>query len=77
MKEGADKNTLQKLQQAQINRALGIFMLAFSLIVLVSIFFTQTFIGKMTNLVAGLIMGSIGAAMILKSRKTQKPEAKN
>jgi putative Mn2+ efflux pump MntP len=77
MKEGADKNTLQKLQQAQINRALGIFMLAFSLIVLVSIFFTQTFIGKMTNLVAGLIMGSIGAAMILKSRKTQKLEAKN
>jgi putative Mn2+ efflux pump MntP len=77
MKEGADKNTLQRLQQAQINRALGTFMLAFSLIVLVSIFFTQTFIGKMTNLVAGLIMGSIGAAMILKSRKTQKLEAKN
>jgi putative Mn2+ efflux pump MntP len=72
MKEGADKNTVQKLQQAQINRALGIFMLSFSLIVLVSIFFTETFIGKMTNLVAGLILGSIGAAMIFKSMGSGK-----
>jgi len=75
MNEGADKNTAQKLQQAQINRALGIFMLSFSLIVIISIFFTETFLGKMTNLVAGLIMGSIGAAMILKSRI--KLKAKN
>lgn len=66
MNEGADKNTVQKLQQAQINKALGIFMLAFSLIVIISIFFTETFVGKMANLVAGLIMGSIGAAMMLK-----------
>ena len=64
---GTDKNTVQKLQQAQINRALGIFMLSFSLIVLVSIFFSETFVGKMTNLAAGLILGSIGAAMLLKS----------
>jgi len=67
MNEGADKNRVQKLQQAQINKALGIFMLSFSLIVIISIFFTETFLGKMANLVAGLIMGSIGAAMILKS----------
>jgi hypothetical protein len=58
---------VQKLQQAQINRALGIFMLAFSSIVIISIFFTETFVGKMTNLVAGLIMASIALAMLLKS----------
>ncbi|MCJ7673986.1 MAG: hypothetical protein MUO33_02415 [Sedimentisphaerales bacterium] len=67
IERGTDKNTVQKLQQAQINRALGIFMLAFSLIVIISIFFTETFIGKMTNLVAGLIMASIALAMLLKS----------
>lgn len=67
IERGTDKNTVQKLQQAQINRALGIFMLAFSLIVIISIFFTETFIGKMTNLVAGLIMALIALAMLLKS----------
>jgi putative Mn2+ efflux pump MntP len=67
IERGTDKNTPQKLQQAQINRALGIFMLAFSLIVIISIFFTETFIGKMTNLVAGLIMALIALAMLLKS----------
>lgn len=67
IERGTDKNTVQKLQQAQINRALGIFMLAFSLIVIISIFFTETFVGKMTNLVAGLIMASIALAMLLKS----------
>lgn len=72
MAKGTDKNTPQKPQQAQINRALGIFMLSFSLIVLVSIFFTETFVGKMTNLVAGLILGLIGAAMILKSMGSGK-----
>ena len=67
IERGTDKNTPQKLQQAQINRALGIFMLAFSLIVIISIFFTETFVGKMTNLAAGLIMASIALAMLLKS----------
>jgi hypothetical protein len=67
IERGTDKNTAQKLQQAQINRALGIFMLAFSSIVIISIFFTETFVGKMTNLVAGLIMASIALAMLLKS----------
>jgi hypothetical protein len=67
IERGTDKNTVQKLQQAQINRALGIFMLAFSSIVIISIFFTETFVGKMTNLVAGLIMASIALAMLLKS----------
>jgi len=72
IERGTDKNTVQKLQQAQINRALGIFMLSFSLIVLVSIFFAETFVGKMTNLAAGLILGSIGAAMIFKSMGSGK-----
>jgi putative Mn2+ efflux pump MntP len=72
MKEGADKNTPQKLQQAQINKALGIFMLVFGLIVIISIFFTETLVGKMTNLTAGLILGAIGAAMIFKSMGSGK-----
>jgi hypothetical protein len=52
----------------QINRALGFFICFFSVVVLVSIFLTDTFVGKMTNLVAGLIFGVIGIIMIVTSK---------
>ena len=52
----------------QINRALGFFICFFSAVVLVSIFLTDTLVGKMTNLVAGLIFAVIGIIMIVKSK---------
>ncbi len=51
------------LQDFQINRALGAFLLFFALVVLVSIFFTDTGIGKLTNLGAGVVIGGIGGVM--------------
>jgi membrane associated rhomboid family serine protease len=57
------------LQEAQINRALGLFLLFFACVVLVSIFFTPTLVGKLTNLAAGAIIGLIAVAMIYRSRK--------
>jgi len=61
-----------KIRAAQINNALGIFISFFGIIVSVAIFFTETFIGQMTNLVAGVLLFSIGLGMILVARKTIK-----
>jgi hypothetical protein len=66
--EPAQDERQNKLQEAQINRALGVFMLFFALIILISIFFTQTNIGKLTNLAAGGIIGLIGGIMVYRSR---------
>jgi Flp pilus assembly protein TadB len=68
-----EQNELTDKQQAQnrmrqINRALGLFICFFSAVVLVSIFLTETFIGKMTNLGAGLIFAIIGIVMVVKSK---------
>ena len=52
----------------QINRALGFFICFFSAVVLVSIFLTETLVGKMTNLAAGLIFAVIGIIMIVTSK---------
>jgi hypothetical protein len=60
-----------KLQEAQINRALGVFMLSFALIILISIYFTETPVGKLTNLAAGGIIGLIGGVMVYRSRRSR------
>jgi hypothetical protein len=70
-----EQNELTEKDQAQnkmgqINKALGLFICFFGTIVLVSMFFTETFVGKMTNLGAGLILEAIGIIMILRSKKT-------
>jgi hypothetical protein len=57
----------EHIQIGKINKALGLFLLCFAGVVLIAVFFTDTLIGKMTNLVAGLILAGIGAVMILKS----------
>ena len=57
---------------AQINNALGVFIAAFGLIVLVAMYFTETYVQMMTDLVAGLLFLLIGTAMILKAQKTLK-----
>jgi hypothetical protein len=56
---------------AQINRALGVFLLFFSAVILLAVFFTESFVGKMTNLTAGLILGLIGALLFLQTKRKQ------
>ena len=65
--ELADKGRTEN-RMGQINRALGLFICFFSAVVLVSIFLTETFVGKMTNLVAGQIFAVIGIIMVVKSK---------
>ncbi len=66
-KELTDKGRNEN-RMGQINRTLGFFICFFSAVVLVSIFLTKTFVGKMTNLVAGLIFAVIGIIMIVKAK---------
>ena len=65
----------QELQEAQINRALGVFLLFFTGIILVSIFFTDTTIGKLTNLAAGGIIGLVGGVLVYRARASRRPKA--
>ena len=53
-----------RLKSAMINRALGIFILFFGVVVIFSMLFTTTAIGQMTNLAAGLVVSVIGGTMI-------------
>lgn len=62
------------LQEAQINRALGVFLLFFASIIFVSIFFTSTTIGKLTNLGAGGIIGLIGGVMFWRAHASTKKQ---
>ena len=62
------KEDKAKEKSAQINNALGIFILFFGIVIIIATVFTETFIGEMTNLVAGLILCSIGAGMMIRSQ---------
>lgn len=62
----------ERARMSQINMALGAFVCFFASVVLVSIFFTETLVGKMTNLGAGLILAVIGVGMIVQSRTKQR-----
>lgn len=67
----------EKIKTAQINNALGVFILIFGIIVIIAMAYTDTFAQQMTDLVAGLVLASIGGGMIWKSRRTlQKFKAK-
>ncbi len=61
-----------KIRAAQINNALGLFILFFGIVVISAMFFTDTFIGQMTNLTAGILLTAIGLGMVLVARKTIK-----
>jgi len=75
MADGRDPDKRQTgMQEAQINRALGVFMLFFASIILVSIFFTSTTIGKLTNLGAGGIIGLIGGVMFWRAHASTKKQ---
>ncbi len=61
-----NQDQARTLHDAQIHKALGSFLLFFAVVVLVSIFLTDTGIGKLTNLGAGAVIGGIGGAMFVK-----------
>ena len=71
-KDTTNRETLQKAQMARINRALAVFLLFFGAVVIMAVFFTETFVGKMTNLTAGLILGLIGAILIFQTKRSRK-----
>lgn len=58
-----------KQKTAKINQALGLFVLFFGVVILIAVFFTDTAIGKKTNLVVGIILCSIGGGMVWKARR--------
>lgn len=59
----------ERLDSARVHRALGIFLLAFGLLVLVAAIFTETTEGRITNLVAGGILALIGGGMAKPPRR--------
>ncbi len=58
----------ERTRMSQINLALGVFVSFFGSVVLISIYFTETSIGKLTNLIAGVILTTIGAIMVLRAK---------
>ena len=67
-----DRDGATTLHDSQMHKALGAFLLFFATVVLVSIFFTDTGIGKLTNLGAGLVIGGIGGVMLLKGLRADR-----
>lgn len=69
-----DKNVqkLAKIKSAEINKALGLFVVFFGVVIIGSTYFTTTFIGQMTNLVAGIVLSLIGAGMVIAAILTIK-----
>ena len=63
-----NQSTHQEEAMRKINRALGLFLLCFGLIILVAVFFTETPAGKIANAAAGLLIVAIGLAMIYRCR---------
>lgn len=61
-----------KIKAAQINNALGFFILVFGIIVVIAMAFTETFVQQMTDLTAGLLMVIIGGGMMWFAKKTIK-----
>jgi hypothetical protein len=65
-----NQDDARTLHDPQIYTALGLFLLFFALVVFISIFFTDTRIGKLTDLGAGIIIGGIGGGMLLKGLRS-------
>ena len=66
------KEDKANIVSAKINNVLGLFILFFGSVILIAIIFTDTTIGQMTNLVAGLILVSVGAGMMISAKKKIK-----
>ncbi|MEN8192563.1 MAG: hypothetical protein ABFS12_07075 [Bacteroidota bacterium] len=67
-----DAQKLVKIKSSEINNALGLFIVFFGVVIIIATFFTSSFIGQMTNLVAGIVLSTIGAVMVLKAKLTIK-----
>ncbi|MBD1260976.1 manganese efflux pump [Maribacter polysiphoniae] len=65
------------IKAAQINNALGFFIMAFGVIVLFAMIFTETFVEHMTDMVAGLLLIAIGGGMIWKAKSNLKKYRKS
>jgi len=50
---------------ARINRALGLFLLFFGLVVLLGVFFTPEPVGRLVNLTCAAVLLGIGAIMAI------------
>jgi len=61
-----------KIKSAQINNALGVFILGFGIVVLIGMFYSDNFLHEMTDMVAGLVLSGIGGGMIIKAQMTIK-----
>lgn len=70
-----DAEQQAKLKAAEINFALGLFLLFFGGLVLIAIFFTATALGKQTNLLAGLVLCLIGGGMAFTAWRAKKKAA--
>lgn len=66
------KIKLAKIKSFEINKALGIFVLFFGVVIIGATFFTTSFIGQMTNLFAGVVLTAIGGGMVIKSMNSIK-----
>lgn len=73
MTKTPNHNDARVLHDSQINMSLGAFLVFFGLVVLISIIFTDTGIGKLTNLGAGAVISGIGGIMIYKARRLKRP----
>jgi len=68
-----DTNEINAIvKAAQINNALGFFIMVFGVIVLFAMIYTETFIEHMTDMTAGLLLIAIGGGMMWKAKRTIK-----
>ncbi len=72
MEASNNAEKLEKIKSAEINKALGLFVLFFGVVIIIATFFTTTFIGQMTNLIAGIVLFLIGGGMVLIAMSTIK-----
>lgn len=72
MEASNNAEKLEKIKSAEINKALGLFVLFFGAVIVFATFFTTTFIGQMTNLIAGIVLIMIGGGMIAIAMSTIK-----
>lgn len=70
--ESEDAELRARQIAARINRALGLFLLFFGLIVLSAAFFTSGLAGQLINVACAAVIGGIGAGMILRSRRIDR-----
>ena len=67
-----EREKANRVKNAKINNALGVFILFFGVIVVFAMIYANTQVQQMTNLAAGLVLCTIGGGMMLKSRLTIK-----